>query len=397
MHGHAGGVRVSLMTKSFFSTLIILGLLTLANGPRAHAAEFQETWGSARAMGMGGAFTAVASDGDALLYNPAALARVSGVHWTIMNPRLGVNGQQAMEIVQTASSGSTFADMLDDLYGKAVWLGGGAMTSFVVPNFGIAGYANGNVGLNLQNPAYPEMNINYIFDYGLALGGAIDFIPGVWSVGATVRRVNRTGTNLPLGAAVLSDLDIDAIKEQLKNRGTGYGLDIGTMLTVPSPIRPTLAVTIRNFGYTAFSHDEGVTAPPRAEPDITIGGSLTFDTPLFDITTAMDYRYADRSDIQVGKKINLGVEFDLPLLQLRAGLHQGYYALGTTFDMGVLSFDLATYGVELGEYPGQMEDRRYMVQMNLGIGLDLGLFGGSGSDSSGGSSASGRRRLKQRR
>lgn len=380
-------------------TAIILAMVIGALGAaRTEAAEFQESWGSARAMGMGGAFTAVASEGDALLYNPAALARVSGVYWNIMNPRLGVNGPQALEIAQTASSGSTLADTLDGLYGKAIWLGGGAMTSFVVPNFGVAAYANGNVGLNLQNPAYPEMNINYIFDYGIALGGAIDFVPGVWSIGATVRRINRTGTNLPLGAAVLSDLDIDAIKEQLMNRGTGYGLDLGTMLTVPSPLRPTLAISIRNFGYTAFTHDEGATAPPRSEPDITVGGSLTFDTPLFNITTAMDYRYADRSDIQVGKKINLGVEFDLPLLQLRAGLHQGYYALGTTFDMGVLSFDLATYGVELGEYPGQMEDRRYMAQMNLGIGLDLGWFGGSGGDGSGGSSgSSGRRRLKQRR
>jgi hypothetical protein len=362
------------------------------------AGEFQESWGSARAMGMGGAFTAVASEGDALLYNPAALSRVTGVYWTIMNPRLGVNGPQALEIARTASSGSTLADTLDTLYGKAIWVGAGAMTSFVVPNFGVAAYANGNVGLNLQNPAYPEMNINYIFDYGIAVGGAIDFVPKIWSIGATVRRVNRTGTNLPLGAAVLSDLDIDSIKAELMNRGTGYGLDLGTMLTVPSPLHPTLALTIRNFGYTAFTHDEGMRSPPRADPDITVGGSLTFDTPIFNITTAMDYRYADRSDIQVGKKINLGMEFDLPLLQFRAGLHQGYYALGTSLSMGVLSFDLATYGVELGEYPGQLEDRRYMLQMNLGIGLDLGWFGGSGGDGANGpSGTSGRRRLKQRR
>lgn len=349
-------------------------------------------------MGMGGAFTAVVEDGDALFYNPAALSRISGVEWTIVDPRIGVNGPQAMQVAQIASSGSTLADTLSGLYGKAVWVGGGGKTSFVMPNFGFAAFANGDVGINLQNPAFPEMNLNYIFDYGLAMGGAIDFIPKVWSIGVVAKRMNRTGAILPVGPAVLSSLDIDAIKEQLKNRGTGYGLDLGTMLTVPSPLRPAVSFTIRNFGYTAFSFDEGAQAPPRSEPNMTLGGSLTFDTPLFNVTTAMDYQYLDRADIQMGKKLHLGVEFDLPLIQLRAGLNQGYYTAGATFDMGVLSFDAATYGVELGEYPGQLEDRRYVVQMTLQIGLDLGLFSGGSSDGSGsGGGSSGRRKLKQRR
>ncbi len=379
------------------SNWLVLLVFVLFIKPAA-AAELHQTWSSVRAMGMGGAYTAVVDDGDALFYNPAALSRVSGVEWTIMDPRIGVNGPQALEVAQIASSGSTLADTLTDLYGKAIWVGGGGKTSFVMPNFGFAAFSNGDVGVNLQNPAFPELNLNYIFDYGLAVGGAIDFIPNVWSIGIVAKRMNRTGTNLPLGPSVLASLDLESIKEQLKNRGTGYGLDIGTLLTIPSPIRPTVSLSIRNFGYTAFSFEEGVQAPPRSEPDMTLGGSLTFDTPIFNITTAMDYRFLDRADIQMGKKLHLGLEFDLPLIQLRAGLNQGYYTAGATFDMGVLAFDAATYGVELGEYPGQLEDRRYVVQMTLQIGLDLGLFGGSSSDGSGSGGGGGsRRKLKQRR
>lgn len=384
--------------SAIFRNFVLALLFLFTVSSESNAAELHQTWSSVRAMGMGGAYTAVVDDGDALFYNPAALSKVSGVEWTIMDPRIGVNGPQALEVAAIASSGSTLADTLTDLYGKAIWVGGGGKTSFVMPNFGFAAFSNGDVGVNLQNPAFPELNLNYVFDYGIALGGAIDFIPNVWSIGLVAKRLNRTGTNLPVGPSVLASLDIESIKDQLKNRGTGYGLDIGTMLTIPSPIQPTLSFSIRNFGYTSFTFEEGVQAPPRSEPDMTLGGSLTFDTPVFNITTAMDYRFLDRADIQMGKKLHLGVEFDLPLLQLRAGLNQGYYTAGATFDMGVLALDAATYGVELGEYPGQLEDRRYVVQMTLQIGLDLGLFGGSSSGGSGSSGGSAnRRKLKQRR
>lgn len=380
-----------LSTRLFVASLFAAGAL-LSSSP-VMAAELVESWSSARAMGMGNAFTAVARDGESLFYNPAALARVTGIHWTILDPRIGVNGPQAIEVAGIAANDSELADKLSDLYGKSIWLGGGAKTSFVIPYFGAAAYANGDVGLNLQNPAYPQANINYIFDYGITVGAALDIVPQIWSIGLSARRVNRTGTNLPMGPSILASLDTDAIMNQLKNRGTGYGLDVGTMLTLPLPIRPTLGFTIRNFGYTAFSHDEGMAAPPRSEPDMTLGAAFTIDLPLFSITPAVDYRYMDRPDIQVGKKLHLGIEFDLPLLSLRAGFNQGYYTGGVGLDFVFMSLEAATYGVELGEYPGQLEDRRYMVQMKFDLGLDGDLFSlGSSSGSSGS-----RGRLKQRR
>ncbi|MDX9730748.1 MAG: hypothetical protein RBT63_03165 [Bdellovibrionales bacterium] len=380
------------------ATLAVSGSLLIGNS-HAQSSVPMETWGSARAMGMGGAFTAVARESEALFYNPAALARVSGFQWTILDPRIGASGQQALDVIGAVSDDRPFVEKLDDLYGKSVWLGGGAKTAFVLPYFGFAAFTHGDVGVGLQNPAFPLMNLNYVFDYGFALGGALDLVPGIWSVGITMKRVNRTGTTLPLGPAVLANLDMEMVKEQIKNRGTGYGLDVATMLTLPSPVRPTLAFTIRNAGYTAFSHEEGLHAPPRSEPDMTVGGSLSFDLPLLTITPAFDYKYADRTDIQVGKKIHFGVEVDLPLLSVRAGFNQGYYSLGAGFDLGVMSVEAATYGVELGEYPGQLEDRRYVVQASFQLGMS-GLFSSRdprGSSSGSSSNSSGRRKLKQRR
>ena len=78
--------------------------------------------------------------------------------------------------------------------------------------------------------------------------------------------------------------------------------------------------------------------------------------------------------MQLGKKVNMGVEFSWPLIDVRAGFHQGYYTLGTSFDLWVMRIDAATYGVELGEFPGQLEDRRYMVQVTFEFGIDPGNF-----------------------
>jgi hypothetical protein len=60
--------------------------------------------------------------------------------------------------------------------------------------------------------------------------------------------------------------------------------------------------------------------------------------------------------------------------------------LGIGIDLDYLRIDAATYGVELDDYPGQREDRRYILQVTLDLNFDLNLgFGGSGKGSGSGS------------
>jgi len=70
----------------------------------------------------------------------------------------------------------------------------------------------------------------------------------------------------------------------------------------------------------------------------------------------------------------MGIEFSWPVLDVRGGFHQGYYSLGAGFDLWLMRVDAATYGVELGAYPGQLEDRRYMMQVTFEFGIDPGSF-----------------------
>ncbi len=377
---------------------------------RAGAAELSEPFTSVRALGMGNAYTAVVDDSDALFYNPANLANNTAFRWTLFDPRAGINGMDTINNIQNLmpimSSGSTQAlfDAIDTLYGKRIWANGGAKTAILLPNFAMAGFASSDLGFYVQNPAATTMNLNYFFDYGIAVGAGVGLIPGIWKVGFTARRVNRTGTTLPLGPAVLATVDPEALEGEFKRRGNGYGLDLGTTFTIPGPVSPTLSFVYKNVGATTFSHEEGAGAPPRIESEVVIGAAIDIDAAIISITPSIDYKYATREDIQIGKKIHLGLEIDLPLLALRVGLHQGYYTAGAGLDLGPLRFDAATYGVELGEYPGQHEDRRYVAQLTFELGFDPGGFGfgggsGKSKDGKGGSSSSDapKRRLKQRR
>ena len=70
------------------------------------------------------------------------------------------------------------------------------------------------------------------------------------------------------------------------------------------------------------------------------------------------------------------------------------HPLGFGLDLSFIQLDLATYGVELGEYPGQKEDRRYLVQLTMELGFDPSFNFLGGANKAGGRPSS---HIKQRR
>ena len=364
-----------------------------------HAAYLQENWTSVRALGMGNAYSAVVNDGDSLFYNPAGLAAVTGFHFTIADPHVGYGGSDAINSLKDLNGSSNTSSIINKLYGKPIWLGGGAKSVFYIPYFAVGGFTSADISAGVHNPAYTEINLNYFGDYGLTAGVGFDIIPAIWHVGVAGRRVNRTGNNLTVGAGELATLKSETLTAKLKNRGNGYGVDLGSQITVPTPfIKPTVSFVWRNAGQTAFSWDEGLAAPPPIKDEMLAGAAVELAVPpFFSITPSIDYKYITRTEEQIGKKLHLGIEATILMLAVRAGLNQGYYTLGAGVDLGLLRVDAATYGVELGEYPGQLEDRRYVVQATLQFGFGGGSssVGGSGSGKSGSSSSA--PRVKRRR
>ena len=373
-------------------------ILTSVTSFAAHARELTETWASARAMGMGNAYTAHVSNSDALFYNPAGLALGGGFKWTLFDPRVGAS-PAAISDVSNLASADDVSEMLADLYNTPLWAGLGMKSAVQFGPIAFAGFGGADVSGLLTNPAYPTFGLNYFVDYGGVVGIGLPVGP-LLNIGGSFRRITRTGTSAPLSAADLAEAaeDPDGLTNRLKNTGTGYGMDIGAILTIPSPVRPLLSFVWKNIGNTEFDLEEGEAPPQRIESEMILGAALQIDLPLITITPALDYKHLNRNDVQLGNKLHVGVEVALPAIELRAGLNQGYYTAGAGLNTGILRVDAATYGVELGAYPGQLEDRRYMVQVSFELGFDS-PFSDSGDSASGGgkSGRGGRGRLKQRR
>jgi hypothetical protein len=369
--------------------------LILLSAPLANA-QLATGYTSVRALGMGNAYTAVAEDSDAIFYNPAALAKVDGMHWTIIDPHIGVGNPSNVALLSKLSGSQGIGPAANSLYGNNIWLGGGGKSAVWIPYFGVAAYANTEAGVYAENPAYPRLNMNYYFDYGGAVGMALPIIPSIFSTGITVRSVNRTGTTGVIGLGSVASGSTKELESQLKSRGTGYAVDFGTIMTIPGPISPTVSFTYRDLGYTAFSHEEGAGSPPRVEPEMIAGAAVKFKIPFLSVTPSVDYRYIGRSNVATGMNLNMGLEVSLPLIDLRGGMNQGYYTAGVGLDLGILRVDAATWGVELGAYPGQMVDRRYMAQLTIELGFDPLKFLGSASGGNSGSEGE-HHRLKRRR
>lgn len=367
---------------------------------------------STRALGMGDAFTAIAEDDSALFYNPAGLARVAGLNWKVFGLKAGGSGLSALTKIQHLNSSSSgFSDAVQDLYGEHASVSAGGESIFTMPLFGFGIYDHAGVLVKIDDPVSPKINATIINDYGYVLGFGAPIGPFL-QAGLDLRYVKRTGGDLPFGAGSIADLDGGAIVNQITGWGVGYGADLGMNVVVPAPFfSATFSAVWRNVGKMVFKSDDPNTILPSEDNDITLGAGFIFNMPLVSVSPAVDFRYINRSDLQLTRKINFGIEIGLPLVDIRGGFREGYYTAGLGLNLALFKIDVATYGVELGAYPGQIEDRRYMLEFSMDLGVGNFTVGGAAGSKSSASGSSGKggaaggksnsiwgsRRLKQRR
>ncbi|MBX3021722.1 MAG: hypothetical protein KF799_08615 [Bdellovibrionales bacterium] len=377
----------------------------------AHAGQISAINSTARALGMGDAYTALADDSSALFFNPAGLSRVSGLNWKIFSLRVGTSGLDAYKKISDLSGaeGSDMADQIEELYGEHIYTGLGVESAFTAPMFGFAIFDHADALVQVDNPVYPEISTSVINDYGYVAGMGAPIGP-FFEFGVAFKYVKRTGARVPFAAGFLADLDTELIMSHLTGWGKGYGADAGFNVVLPAPFfKATFSTVWRNIGQMHFRSDNPDVSIPFEDNDLTLGLALQFDLPLVSIRPAIDFRYLNSADYQLTRKINFGVEVGLPLVDIRAGFREGYYTYGVGMNLGLFQVDAASYGAELGAYPGQIEDRRYVVEfsMELGVGnfsargADSASGGGAGGKSGKGGSSSrsiwGSGRLKQRR
>jgi hypothetical protein len=207
----------------------VVALLLLAGAVQAN---FLETELGARAMGMGGAFVAVADDVTALHWNPAGLAGLPGVQVFGMRTSVysvdGLSEDAVLTSYGTGSMGYGLGWMRTgaaDLYSEDTLLAGYGTET---PIDGLA------AGITLKRFSVEAPGYEYYNDPAFAAGGddayAADlgalYRRGKWSVGGTVRNIGEPKLQL---LSTTAEEDLDPIVSELRIGGTYLFRDVMLM------------------------------------------------------------------------------------------------------------------------------------------------------------------------
>lgn len=353
--------------RSIASIFFILIFLLILH--ESKAIELFQSSQSIRARGMGGFYSPIARGTDCLFYNPAALAFENGIDWRIFRLQLGLSTQFAS---QGGSSPNLSSFNLTNFYGKRLSLFADGNTAVTVPYFGIAGYDEGRLNMSVHNPPYPNAEINFINDYGYILGFAALLNPEV-SMGMNFKQIRRWGgtSELAIGTLLGGATSISTLTGAFVNKGVGYGVDLALASRGQGRLSPSYSLVWRDIGTVTFAKTDGVAAPPPISDNLSLGAAFTVDLPGLDITTGVEFAHLTRSSEQFGKKIHLGTELSLPIIDIRAGLGQGYTSYGLGIDLLFLKFDLASFTEEIGVYPGQIPDSRIQLGLTMDLSFDF--------------------------
>lgn len=349
--------------------LLFLFLLS----PSLYADEVVSNFLSVKGMGMGGAYSSLAKGHDSIFVNPAGLASNSDFQLRIMGLNLGINGLNAYSEYSdmVSNAGSDLGGVINQLYGRPIWARLDFQTSINFYSVTFGAYAASSLGFSIHNPAYPQLYPGYFAEYGAFLGWGREIIANYLDFGFLIRRATRYSGSGTIGPSTIAYLDSSVLQDQFKRKGTAYAADWGVKLKFPSEWHPTFSFVWQNVGHTTYALDADVPGPASVPDQMNVGLGFEKDFWAFVVRPALEYKNINGSDIQLGKNIHAGVEVEFPVFSVRGGYSQGYYTAGATMDLWYFRLDAVSYGVEMGAYPGQEEDRRYAVQLVADFSFNL--------------------------
>lgn len=369
-------------------------ILFLFISQASNARELFEYQRPAWALGMGGVYTPFPRSGDIPTANAAYLTQVKEVNLELLNIDIKASGLKDLETFQDLPEIDGVED-LGPLYGKPLQTGLDGRLSIVAPNFGLSIYSNIFIRTYFNNPLVPEWYVHYLSDYGLTMAFAKKIGPQL-SAGLSLKRINRRGGAVTVDLETIEDYisteDQDVILDLLNNQGTAYGVDL-SLLHLTSDSNPTMATLVwKDVGRTTFQKTSGDKNPPSIHDNLILGLGYIWDGPGFDVKSGLEFRHLLTDQTQFGKKIHTGLEFSLPLIDVRAGLSQGYMTYGVGLDLWILRVEAAQFTEEFGVYPGQTPETRLQLSVTIDLSVDADFNFTSKTGSNGK-----RAKLKQRR
>lgn len=338
-----------------------------------HAKQLRTYHETTRSLGMGGVRIPHKNEAQAFVWNPAFQSYHSGLNITLADAGAGINGLQAYETFKDVDFSGGLSSM-SGLFGKPLWAGVWGWGALSWEKFGFYYLTSYDVSATLKDPVLPKLDIRYFQDSFYILG----FGTKVWDnlgFGINVKRVERVGGEEVIGASQLLDPNFNSnllenVKNALNRSGQAFGLDLGVAYQWDMVFKPTLGVAWQDVGTTSFAPSNPNEPVPPLEENLILSGTIREKVWGFGLAGGFEYRHIRQADEQLGKKIHLGAELNLPLIDLRAGLYQGYTSYGVGLDLWLLRLDAALFSLETGQYPGQTPQERVLLTLTMDLSID---------------------------
>ncbi|KAF0135051.1 MAG: hypothetical protein FD145_189 [Candidatus Saganbacteria bacterium] len=297
----------------------------------------------ARAAGMGGAGVAASRDLTAAYYNPAAMMKTGQLGF---EASLGAAYSDIAELSNLLNSTSNPAKIITDNFAKKIdiYTGLGGLLGFSANKIGITVLPNLQMEVNKEaNALAAGVGANLNYQGIITLGRSFQFM-GLSSVdlGANIKYLG--GNN---GSAIVALVGIDSVGVKTVTNSSGFGLDVGALMSFDIPAVTSLSVGIvgrdlfetindkiqtwdlnASFGAQTFTETQraDTTATRAVNSTYAIGASGSI--PAVGLLVAADY--------EMGKNFSnthMGMEYPVigNFVTLRAGIASGTNLSMTTF------------------------------------------------------------------
>lgn len=341
---------------------------------------------SSKALLLGDAYTARADDEFTLFYNPAALARNSGLEVSPLNPQLGVtNALDELDRFEDFPSSDASA-IADRLIGFPVYIQLGAFPGLKMASFGFNLFAQTRTSLLMQNSIHPQIDIDYRVDRGFVAGFAFNLggssKSGMRSsLGISLKHSQRegvSGTFDLFGTELLNKIQdgvesVDDIRNALGwSEGKAWGVDIGFEQAWKSTFSElTWGASILDVGGTRFRRTSGTADIPIQEMFVNAGVNFKQNFGIVAYSLSADI-HPINSYLPFSRKLHLGLELDLPFVSLLGGISEGYVSYGLEVRFWPIKLIAGFYSSELGVNFKESEGKRAVFQINFfDIDIDI--------------------------
>ncbi|GAB4269267.1 MAG: hypothetical protein Kow0029_05220 [Candidatus Rifleibacteriota bacterium] len=329
-----------------------------------------------RALAMGGTCVAIADDQQALFCNPAGLGMQTKSSYSIFDPFFERNRDfdkvdshiAALSNSDTAGSRNSNYDNLIKIIGKHGWQAFSNLAYYLGgTGFGMGVYYRESESYSVKNPVNPVVKSRVEKDALVSGSIARSFFEnqhlfndraiGWW--GATMKFASRRAADKSFYARDFSLLNEKVLKDTDRS-GATMDFDLGAIWQLNNSWQPTIGVFAGNILSSEFSADIGtlkrqfafgasfrpLTGPPERNEKLLL---------------AVDY-WETGDDRSALTKLRMGAEFKLSRhFFLQTGIRSGYFSVGASIKWNDWRFQAATYSEELGQNPGDNEDRRYAL------------------------------------